>query len=141
MTEIEFPVKLKLRIDWGDIDSFGHVNNVAIFKYIQASRVKYIEKLGLAKMHDVSKIGAVLASCQCEFKIPLYYPGQITILSRVDFIKNTSFAICHQIIDDKNQVTGEAKDILVLFDFNKDSKVQIPQKIRTRIEKLEGKTF
>jgi acyl-CoA thioester hydrolase len=141
MTEINFPVKLKLRIDWGDIDSFGHVNNVAIFKYIQASRVKYIEKLGLSKMHNESKIGPVLASCQCEFKIPLYYPGQITILSRVDFIKNTSFSICHRIIDDKNQVTGEAKDILVLFDFNNNSKVQIPQKIRNRIEKLENRTF
>jgi acyl-CoA thioester hydrolase len=141
MTEINFPVKLKLRIDWGDIDSFGHVNNVAIFKYIQASRVKYIEKLGLSKMHNESKIGPVLASCQCEFKIPLYYPGQITILSRVDFIKNTSFSICHRIIDDKNQVTGEAKDILVLFDFNSNCKVQIPQKIRNRIEKLENKMF
>jgi acyl-CoA thioester hydrolase len=141
MTEINFPVKLKLRIDWGDIDSFGHVNNVAIFKYIQASRVKYIEKLGLSKMHIESKIGPVLASCQCEFKIPLYYPGQITILSRVDFIKNTSFSICHRIIDDKNQVTGEAKDILVLFDFNSNCKVQIPQKIRNRIEKLENKMF
>jgi acyl-CoA thioester hydrolase len=141
MTEFNFPVKLKLRIDWGDIDSFGHVNNVAIFKYIQASRVKYIEKLGLSKMHNESKIGPVLASCQCEFKIPLYYPGQITILSRVDFIKNTSFGICHQIINDKNQVTGEAKDVLVLFDFNSNCKIQIPQKIRNRIEKLENKTF
>lgn len=141
MTEINFPVKLKLRIDWGDVDSFGHVNNVAIFKYIQASRVKYIEKLGLTKMHNESKIGPVLASCQCEFKIPLFYPGQITILSRVDFIKNTSFCIFHQIINDKNQVTGVARDILVLSDFNKNNKVQIPQKIRKRIEKLEGKTF
>ncbi len=141
MTELNFPVKLKLRIDWGDIDSFGHVNNVAIFKYIQASRVKYIEKLGLSKMHNESRIGPVLASCQCEFKIPLYYPGQITILSGVDFIKNSSFGICHRILNDKNQVTGEAKDVLVLFDFNENSKVQIPQKIRSRIEKLENRTF
>lgn len=141
MTETNFPVKLKLRIDWGDVDSFGHVNNVAIFKYIQASRVKYIEKLGLTKMYNESNIGPVLASCQCEFKIPLYYPGQITILSRVDFIKNTSFCICHQIINNTSLVTGEARDILVLFDFNENSKVEIPQKLRIQIEKLEGKTF
>ncbi|MEI6060812.1 MAG: acyl-CoA thioesterase [Bacteroidota bacterium] len=141
MTETLFSVKLKLRIDWGDMDSFGHVNNVSIFSYIQASRVHYLEKTGLMKMQKELKIGPILASCKCEFKKTLYYPGQITIHSRVEFIKNTSFCIHHRILDDKNQLAAEARDILVLYDFTNDIKVQIPGKIRVQFEKLENRRF
>ena len=141
MTEINFPVKLTLRIDWSELDTFGHVNNVSIFKYIQSSRVKYLDEIGMTKMHEEFKIGPTLASCKCEFKKPLFYPGEITIHSRVDYIKNTSFCISHQIIDDKNQLTAEAQDIIVLFDFNKNKKVQVPQETRSIIEKLENRTF
>jgi acyl-CoA thioester hydrolase len=141
MAEFNFPVKLNLRIDWSELDYFGHVNNVSYFKYIQAARVEYLEKIGLTKMHQETKIGPILASCKCEFKKPLFYPGEFTIQSRVDFIKNTSFCICHQIIDNKNQLSAEAQDIIVLFDFNKNKKVQLPQKIRSLIEELENRVF
>ncbi len=42
-----FPLKLRLRIDWSEIDLFGHVNNVATLKYVQAARVNCLEALGL----------------------------------------------------------------------------------------------
>jgi acyl-CoA thioester hydrolase len=35
MEEIQFPVKLQLRLDWSELDYFGHVNNVSFFKYIR----------------------------------------------------------------------------------------------------------
>jgi len=141
MTDIHFPVKLKLRIDWSELDFFGHVNNVSIFKYIQSSRVKYLDKISLTKLHRETQIGPILASCKCDFKRPLFFPGQIIIQSRVNFIKNTSFGICYQIIDDNSQISAEAQDIIVVFDFNRNKKVQISQKIRRQIEKLESKTF
>lgn len=36
-----YNTSLELRIDWSEMDLFGHVNNVAFFKYVQASRVNY----------------------------------------------------------------------------------------------------
>lgn len=65
----------------------------------------------------------MLASCKCDFKRPLFYPGKVTILSKVDFIKNTSFSICHRLIDVNQQIVAEAIDIIVMFDFNPNSKV------------------
>src|SRR5436190_12736871 len=101
MIEKNFSVNLKLRIDWSELDYFGHVNNVAFFKYIQSARVNYWDAVGLTKSHQETNIGPILASCKCDFKQPLHYPGQVTILSRVDFIKNTSFGISHRIMNDK----------------------------------------
>jgi acyl-CoA thioester hydrolase len=141
MTDIIFPVVLKLPIDWGDLDYFRHINNIAYYKYIQASRVKYLEKIGLMQMHRKTNIGPILASCKCDFKKPLFYPGQVIVHSRVDLIKNTSISIYHKIMDDKNIIVAEAQDIIVVYDFIKDKKTALPEKIRKRIEKLENKTF
>lgn len=35
--------ELNLRIDWSELDLFGHVNNVMYAKYMQASRVHFME--------------------------------------------------------------------------------------------------
>ena len=39
----DWPVRLHLRIDWSEMDVFGHVNNVMFMKYVQAARVHYWE--------------------------------------------------------------------------------------------------
>ena len=141
MTNQNFPVKLEIRIDWSELDYFGHVNNVSFFKYIQASRVNYWDTIGLTKSHRETKIGPMLASCKCDFKRPLHYPGQITILSRVDFIKNSSFSICHQIIDENGEIAAVAQDVMVMFDFNRNEKITFPKELRKKIEVLENKFF
>lgn len=42
----DYKTEINLRIDWSDIDLLGHVNNVSYFRYIQASRVNYLELTG-----------------------------------------------------------------------------------------------
>lgn len=141
LTEVNFPIKLQLRIDWSELDYFGHVNNVSFFKYIQASRVNYWDNIGLTKSHRETNIGPMLASCKCDFKQPLFYPGQVTILSRVDFIKNTSFSICHWLLNDRGEIVAEAIDIIVMFNFNSNEKTPFPKDLKEKIERLENETF
>lgn len=141
LTVEDFPSRLQLRIDWSELDYFGHVNNVSFFKYIQASRVNYWDIIGLTKSHTETNIGPMLASCKCDFKQPLFYPGDITILARVDFIKNTSFSICHRILNSKGEISAEAQDIIVMFDFNRNEKISFPKDLKEKIEKLEKKVF
>lgn len=141
MSEPFFPVTLNLRIDWSELDYFGHVNNVSFFKYIQAARVNYWDQIGLSQSHRETNIGPMLASCQCDFKKPLFYPGEIRIQSRVDYIKNTSFSICHQILNEQGELAAEARDVMVMFDFNTNTKIPFPGNLILVIEKLEKKRF
>ena len=135
----DFPVKLQLRIDWSEMDLFGHVNNVSYFKYIQASRVNYWEISLLSKLFDEKKIGPILLSTGCQFIKPLFYPGNIVIESRIEFIKNTSFGIHHRILNDKNEVAAEAHDVIVTFDFNRNEKVPVPDIFRKALAAIEGR--
>ncbi|KAA9341020.1 acyl-CoA thioesterase [Adhaeribacter soli] len=133
-----YPVKLQIRLDWSEMDMFGHINNVSYFKYIQASRVNYWDAIGLSRLFKETKVGAILASTSCNFLKELHYPGSITVQVKLDFIKNTSFGLKHQILNEQGEVAAEAKDVLVMFDFNKNEKVAIPEEIRSAIEKLQG---
>ena len=134
-----FPLKLRLRIDWSEMDLFGHVNNVAYFKYIQAARVNYWETSQLVTLFNKNKIGPILLSTSCQFIKPLFYPGNIVVESGIDFIKTTSFGIHHRILNDKNDICAEAHDVIVTFDFNKNEKVPVSQEFRDAVEKIEGR--
>ena len=134
-------VKLDLRIDWSEMDMFGHVNNVSFFKYIQAARVNYWETIGLNKLNQQKNIAPILASVNMDFKKPLHFPGNISIHTKMLFIKNTSFSFQHQILDHEGNIAAEATDVMVLVDQNTNEKVIFPSEIREIVSSLEGKEF
>lgn len=135
---MNFPIKLPLRIDWSEMDLFGHVNNVSYFKYIQASRVNYWEAAGLTDFRE-THIGPILLSTGCQFIKPLHYPGSIIIQARIEFIKNTSFGIHHQILNDQGDICAEAHDVIVMYDFKKNEKVAVSEGFREKVREIEGK--
>lgn len=126
--------KITLRIDWSETDSFGHVNNVMFMKYAQAARLNYVEAIGLMKMHRTQKIGFMVAEVNCQFKKELHFPGYVTITTKVAFIKTTSFSLEHTIANSDGETVAIAKDVLVVFDFNKNEKCPIPGEIRKLME-------
>ncbi len=128
-----------LKIDWSDLDLFGHVNNVAFFKYIQAARVNYCESIGLTSINEKDQLGFIVASTNCTFKIPLRYPGNIKVFSKIDWIKNSSFQLSHLIVNDKNEVAAESFDVVVVFDYEKKIKTNITQELKTQMEVRENK--
>ena len=134
-------MRFDLRIDWSELDAFGHVNNLEIMKYVQAARVNYLEKVGLMQMQAEKNLGPILASIHTQFLQPLFYPGNVVVISRVDYIKTSSFKIHHEIYNDKNELAAEAQDIIVFYNFNKNHKLPIPQELRQKFEKIEKRKF
>ncbi|HLP14014.1 MAG TPA: thioesterase family protein [Flavobacteriales bacterium] len=142
MTENEFfPIELNLRIDWSEMDIFGHVNNVMYMKYVQAARVNYWETIGMDANFATKGIGPNLASVTCSFKRPMFYPGTVIIKSRIDYIKKTSFGLTHRIYNDKNELCAEANDVAVIYDYLKKVPSPIPDWMRSKVEAIEKRKF
>ncbi len=137
----DYNTALDLRIDWSELDLFGHVNNVEFFKYIQASRVNYWDQIGLTHSFRDFKTGPMLASTSCQFKKPLFYPGNIKVMVKVDFIKNSSFGLTHVVLNDMNEMAAIGHDIVVHYDYNTNHKINIPADIRDIIQKREKRIF
>ena len=138
---MDFPVKLSLRIDYAELDTFGHVNNVMFMKYVQAARVHYWEQIGLYQHFVATRLGPMLASVKCDYRKPLHYPGSVVIYTRMKSIGNSSFSFQHHILNDKEELVAEAEDVMVMFDFNKNEKLSFPKEFRNKVELLEGKPF
>ncbi|MBL7910954.1 MAG: acyl-CoA thioesterase [Bacteroidia bacterium] len=136
-----YNTQIVLKIDWSELDLFGHVNNVAFFKYIQAARVNYCESIGLTSVNEKNKLSFIVVSTNCNFKIPLQYPGNVKVYSRVEWIKNSSFQLAHIIVDDAGNIAAESADTVVLYDYTKKSKIAIDTALKKVIESREKKVF
>lgn len=132
-----FNTKMEIRIDWSEIDLLGHINNLAIMKYIQTARIDFLEKLSMLPLSSETGLGPVLASTSCQFKKQLFYPGMVQVCSRIDQIKNTSFQMRHIVLDQAGELIAEAHDVIVIFNFNKNTKQAIPDIYRERMDKIK----
>jgi acyl-CoA thioester hydrolase len=126
--------KIILRIDWSELDTFGHVNNVMFMKYVQTARLNYVEVIGLMNLYRTKNIGFMVAETNCQYKKELQYPGIIAINTKLVFMKNTSFSLEHTLTNDDGIIVAIAKDVLVVFDFTKKEKCLIQDEIRNKIE-------
>lgn len=125
--------QLTLRIDWSELDVFGHVNNVMFMKYVQAARLHYVEHIGLMALHRAENIGFMVAETTCQFKKSLHFPGNVHLLTKPISTANTSFVLEHHITNDENQIVAIATDVLVVYDFGKHEKCLIPEAIKQRM--------
>lgn len=63
-------------IRWGDMDALGHVNNTIYFRYMEQTRVEWLEQMGFAI--DVRREEAVVVvNASCTFLVPITYPGSV----------------------------------------------------------------
>lgn len=125
--------KITLRIDWSEIDSFGHVNNVMFMKYVQAARLNFVAEIGLMHLHRTQNVGFMVAETNCQFKKELHFPGYVIINTIPLYAKNTSFSLEHALSNEDREIVAIAKDVLVVYDFNKNEKCLIPDVIKSKL--------
>jgi len=136
-----FPVTIQMPVPWGDLDLFEHVNNVAYFRYFQAARIAYFDKIGLMQMHRGTNVGPILHSTSARFVKELKYPDEVIIGAAVSSMKTSSFVLDYQVESISTGIVAEGSSVNMVFDFNTKQKVPIPEELRAVICKLEQKNF
>ena len=127
------PHVIDIRLDWSEVDSFQHVNNVAYFKYAQSARVALCDSVGIAIDAASAKPGFLVAKTECEFLNPLNFPGMIQVRSVVTKLGTTSIGISHEIWEEGHGCSARLKDVIVLYDFQSKQKVAIPDALRIQL--------
>ncbi len=128
---------LELPVRWGDMDAFGHVNNVQYMRYLESARVAYLEAV-LRQRMDSSGESIVLADIQCSFLRQLHYPATIEVGSRVIGIGKSSFQLgCAIYLKGEQQPAATSKAVLVWFDFARQRSQPVPAAVRKTIMAYE----
>jgi acyl-CoA thioester hydrolase len=105
-------------VRWGDMDAFGHVNNVAFLDYMQEARTGMLFAGDAAEaIPDLIK-GVVVARHEIDYRRPLSWrPEPIEVDVWTAAITSSAFTLRYEIRDQLVPVVlAEASTVLVPFD-------------------------
>lgn len=129
-----YPIIYEQKVAWGDMDAFEHVNNVQYYRYIESSRILYMEAINIFS----ADIYTVVASSQCKYLKPVFYPDTLHIGARVEELRNSAFRMSYILwSEQQQQVVAIAEAIMVCVDKISAQKSEIPAEIKQKIIQLE----
>ncbi len=134
----DYPVVVDVPVAWGEMDAFGHVNNIVYFRYFETARIAYFEKLNMPEFIGRDPIGPILAETSCRFRAPLSYPDRVSIGARVVSVGEDRFVMAYGVFSHRlDRLAAEGEGILVCFDYRQSRKAPVPPALRGRIEEIE----
>lgn len=136
---IAIPEELKLvheiimPIRWGDMDSYGHVNNTIYFRYMEQARVDWINSLG----YKVAPVGesVIMINAFCNFFMQLSYPGDLVLKTFVGTIGKTSMDVFHTmtLTTKPDVLAAEGGTTLVWVDMNTGQSMPWPEHLLKKV--------
>ena len=131
----EFPIVQAQTVAWGEMDAFGHVNNVVYYRYFESVRISYLQAIGA--LEHLVQMNPVVAANSCRYLKSVNYPDELELGARVVELRASGFRMEYAIFSQQHKTivaTGEA--IVVMVDKN-GQKVTLPEEFRQTIINLE----
>ncbi|HEX4441972.1 MAG TPA: thioesterase family protein [Galbitalea sp.] len=137
-------LQTSITVRWGDMDSYGHVNNVFFIRYLEDTRFAlFTPPLGNAaapgapaelSVFDLFPEGSngLMAGHRIEYRAALSYSdGPITSRLWITRVGNSSFDIGYELGSaDRATVFAVATTTLVLVNVGTSRPVELPQRLR-----------
>jgi acyl-CoA thioester hydrolase len=133
------PVVIRIPVQWGELDAYGHVNNTVFFRYFESARVLYLERCRFIEAYERERVGAILRSTSCRFRRPLFYPDAVSVGARATEIGEDRFTMAYTVVSEAQQaIAAEGTGIVVSYDYTGRNVVPIPDYVREGIRELES---
>ena len=130
-----FAVIYSQQVAWGDMDSFGHVNNVVYYTYAQNARIYYNSQLNLFNENTFS----VMAASSCQYFKPVTHPDTLWIGVRVKKIGNASLIHEYTYYSTVlNTIVAKGESVLVYLDKASGQKKNIDDTKKAAITAFES---
>jgi acyl-CoA thioester hydrolase len=136
----KFVFKMKLDIRWSDMDEMRHVNNAVYLTYFEQARVYYFQE---ACNWNWKEIGVILASAHVDYLRPVVFPNPTYAYVRTSKIGNKSFQLDYLVtsfVNGVEELTTVGYTTMVLFDYENNKSVSIPDFLRARIVGYESRS-
>lgn len=116
-------------VRWGDMDSYGHVNNIIYMQYLEEARVAWFELAGIA-MSNVP-FGPVVLQTQHTYLKPVIHPATVVVELRAGALGRSSLVLEHRLstAEDLLTVYGQGYCKLVWIDHESGKSVPLPKSV------------
>jgi acyl-CoA thioester hydrolase len=133
----DFPVQVKISVAWGEMDTYGHINNIYYLRYFETARIQYFLENGLINLKSETGLGPILAQTTCKYHKPLTYPDQIVVGAKVKSMSKSSFVMEYLIVSEKVGVAASGEGVIVMYNYNTSQKAELPLVTKASIEETE----
>ncbi len=124
--ELDIPVR------WGDMDAFGHVNNIMYFRYFEQVRMSWYESVGFDAL-KCDDTGLLIVDNHAEYLKPLVSPAVATITMSGHSPGRSSF-VSEYWLTSNNILFTRGKAKIVWVDYVKGKSVPLPDAIRALVD-------
>jgi acyl-CoA thioester hydrolase len=137
-----FPVHVRLPVQWGDQDAFGHVNNTVYLRWFETARIAYSDRAGLLQIDQSQKLAPILAAVSCNYRRQIRFPDTVWVGARVSKLGRTSLTMQHRVVSERQElIAAEGDCVVVTFDYQQQKPVPVPEELRLALRRLEGPTL
>lgn len=113
-----------------DLDAFGHVNHAVFLTYFEWARTgMWLELTG---RDDVRGITFILARAECDYRLQLALEP-IEVAVRIQDMRSTSLDFVSEIRKADGRIAASGKVVVVLFDYETQSKVPVSDELRKAV--------
>ncbi|MCP4171617.1 MAG: acyl-CoA thioesterase [Fuerstiella sp.] len=128
-----------LPVQWGDMDAFGHVNNVVYIRWFESARIDLLASWPSEVTMDGKGIGPILASVKCDYKRQLHFPETVHIGSKAGRMGRSSVDIEHAVFSEQQgRIAATGTSVMVVFDYAANHPVRIPENLRRQMDGNSG---
>lgn len=134
---------ISVHVAWGDMDAFGHVNNIMYLRYAESARVALLDSCGWFRPHagkapppGATTVGPILHSVQCRFRAPVTYPDVLSVSAFVTDLAHDRVTIAHELTSRAlGKLAAEVLGIVVAFDYQQHAKAIIPPDVSSALRR------
>ncbi len=133
-----FPVVVELDVAWGDMDAYAHVNNVVYFRYFEAARIAYLDRIGWLASKENSGLGPIMASTSARYRRALTHPDHLLVGIRASEVLEDRVIFEYRLVSLKlNALAADGQVVVVSYDYRAGAKCPIPEAIRQAIRDVQ----
>ncbi|HET7011801.1 MAG TPA: thioesterase family protein [Anaerolineales bacterium] len=128
-----------MEVRYADLDAQRHVNNVAVFSYMETARAHYLQHLGLWDGRDFDSIGIIVGEASCRYLAPISYGQRIEVAVAVTHLGRKSVTVEYAVRDvPSGEELATGRTILVTYDYRSNQSIAVPETWRKTIEDFEA---
>jgi len=117
------------------MDAMGHVNNTVYFRYMEQTRIEWLETFDYGVTHAQDE-AAVIVNASCTFLVPIAYPAIVEIRMYVGKPGRTSLPTYYEIrCEGEDVLYAEGAAKLVWFLPASGKSAPLPERIRASAER------
>ena len=119
-----------IKVRWGDLDAFNHVNHATFLSYLEEARVSWLSNLPGISLDD--RIAPVLANSNVDYRRPILWPNDLIVELFVERIGNSSLTLGHRLLSaaDQSLLYADGSVVMVWIDTGTGASVPLPEAVR-----------